>query len=318
MADLFFGSVKAMKTPPLYPTQNHPSFFHRQKIVYPVVSRRSGGVSIGINLSPSKRCNFGCVYCQVHLDRVRNPELLSTISPKVDLSLLEGELRQTVGIVRNGSLFHEERFAATPEEKRVLRDFAFSGDGEPTLSPQFAEASAILARVRREERLDEVKLILITNATTLREPETVKGCDILAENNGDIWGKLDGGSEDHYRRMNRSTVPYGTILENLAFAASRWPVSIQTMLLTHDGIEPTDREIDDYVRTIEMILEKSRRLAGRDEAGSNNGIRRILLYTVARVPVEMNVAALRSDEMDRFADKIRTRTGLETDVFYSH
>lgn len=289
----------------LYPTQNHPSFYHRQRFVYPVVSRRSGGVSIGINLSPSKRCNFACVYCQVHQDRLREAETLRTISPRVDGAVLESELRRTVEIVRSGALFNEERFAATPPEKRILRDFAFSGDGEPTLSPQFAETAALLARVRQEESLDSVKLILITNATTLQDRSTVAGCDVLAANNGEIWAKLDGGSEDDYRRMNRSRLPFETILTNLIFASKRWPLSIQTMFLAHDGEKPTDRELNDYIRTIGSILR------------GGGAVKNLQLYTVARPPIESNVTPLPNGEMDRLAAAVREKTGLPTHVFYS-
>ena len=291
---------------PLYPTQNHPSCYHQQRIVYPVVSRRSGGVSIGVNLSPSKRCNFACVYCQVHPDRVRDAAALQKISPLIDMALLETELRRTIDVVRSGILFQEERFAATPPEKRVLRDFAFSGDGEPTLAPQFAETAALLARVREEEKLDSAKLVLITNATTLQTPETVAGCDILAAHQGEIWAKLDGGTDAAYRRMNRSAVPFETILANLVFASRRWPVTIQTMFLARDEKKPSEQEMDDYAAAVKKI------------ADGGGTIRRVQLYTVARAPIESNVTALPNEEMDRLAAFVREKTGLTTDVFYSH
>ena len=43
----------------------HPRTYHENKFVYPVLSRRSGGISIGVNLNPDKICNFDCIYCQV-------------------------------------------------------------------------------------------------------------------------------------------------------------------------------------------------------------------------------------------------------------
>lgn len=295
----------------LYPTRNHPSRFHHQRIVYPVVSRRAGGVSIGVNLSPSKRCNFGCVYCQVHVDRTRDAELLAQVSPLVDLSLLESELRATVETVESGSLFSEPRFAETPAEKRFLKDFAFSGDGEPTLSPQFPEAVEILARVRKEKRLDALKLVLITNATNLRNERTVDGCDLLAKNGGEVWVKLDGGSPEHYRRMNRSSVPFETILDHIAFAARRWPTAIQTMFLAEAGISPSDREVADYCRTIRELLASGERGA---QAGR---VSRIQLYTVARPPVENDVSPLDNATMDALAKRVHEETGVSVEVFYS-
>lgn len=289
----------------IYPTRNHPSRYHDQKIVYPVVSRRAGGVSIGVNLSPSKRCNFGCVYCQVHIDRTRESERLAQVSPYLDLDRLDRELSDTVATVKNGALFTEARFAATPQSKRELKDFAFSGDGEPTLSPQFVEASEILARRRSAERLDALKLVLITNATTLRETRTIAGCDILAANNGEIWVKLDGGTPSDYQAMNRSAVPFETICENIAFAGRRWPVAIQTMLLRKNGSSPSERQILDYCRAVAQI---------REQGGE---ISRILLYTVARAPFESGCESLSNAEMDAFSQIINENTSIPVAPFYS-
>ena len=289
----------------LYPTQNHPSFYHGQKIVYPVVSRRSGGVSIGINLSPSKRCNFACVYCQVNCQRLAEKEILSQISPEVDFDTLRLELKETVRVVLSGELFSEERFHDTPPEKRSLHDFAFSGDGEPTLSPQFSQAVQLVADLRDEVAADSVKLILITNATTLKNKETVEGCDTLIERNGEIWAKLDALNEDVYREINRSAVPYSTIINNLTFAAKRWPIKIQTMFVRKSSALPTHGEIDFYINTLDRIVSSGGRISS------------LQLYTVARPPVESNVSALNQVEMDAIADEVRLKTGLLTEVFYS-
>ncbi|MEX0791938.1 MAG: radical SAM protein, partial [Pirellulaceae bacterium] len=43
----------------------HERGFEANKFVYPVLSRRSKGISLGVNLNPDKRCNFDCIYCQV-------------------------------------------------------------------------------------------------------------------------------------------------------------------------------------------------------------------------------------------------------------
>ncbi|MBR2002789.1 MAG: radical SAM protein [Thermoguttaceae bacterium] len=167
-------------------TQFHPSYFQNFRYVYPVVSRRANGVSIGVNLSPSKRCNFRCVYCQV--DRSQRG-----LDAAVDVDLMRRELEAVARTTVSGDLFRCERFVQTPENKRVLRDFAFSGDGEPTLAPEFGAAVDAMIDVRKTLSLDDVKLTLITNATTLAEPRVADALDRLAANNGEIWAKLDGG-----------------------------------------------------------------------------------------------------------------------------
>ena len=171
--------------------QTHSRSFEDNRFVYAVVSRRSGGVSIGVNLNPEKYCNFDCVYCQV--DRtVRGGPVLR----KIDLPQLAGELDEMVELAVTGRLFEGTRFSTTPAEYRRLNDIAMSGDGEPTASPIFDEVVQLCADIRRRRGLDQVKLVLITNATLLQRERVRKALEVLDANNGEIWGKLDAGTED--------------------------------------------------------------------------------------------------------------------------
>ena len=226
-------------------TQFHPSYFQDFRYVYPVVSRRANGVSIGVNMSPSKRCNFRCVYCQV--DRSQRS---SDAAVDVDLMRRELEVRKTLS-------------------------------------------------------LDDVKLTLITNATTLAEPRVAEALDRLAANNGEIWAKLDGGDAERVKTIDRTAVPFERILQNIAFAAKRWNVKIQTAALSWDGAAPTDAEIERYCDRVKEIV---------DVGGSIGGVQ---LYTVARVPSEPRAVALDDAKMDALAATIREKTGLPVDVFYS-
>ena len=94
--------------------------------VYPVVSRRAGGVSIGINLNPNNACNWRCIYCQV-------PNLTRGTAPRIDLSKLRNELHFFLNELING----EFMLKYVPEEVRVIRDIALSGNGEPTSAKEF-------------------------------------------------------------------------------------------------------------------------------------------------------------------------------------
>src|SRR3954465_15723917 len=79
--------------------------------VYPVVSRRAGGVSVGINLNPNNACNWRCIYCQV-------PELVYGMAPAIDLLRLEGELRAFLHELLHGEYMSKH----VPEGARVLKD----------------------------------------------------------------------------------------------------------------------------------------------------------------------------------------------------
>ena len=306
------------------PTQYHPSWFEGYRYVYPVVSRRSRGVSLGVNLSPTKLCNFRCVYCQVDRgeNRAEIDRAIATTVPEqassrdvlgrshscggmVDLDVLESEILRLARASLDGELFKVERFAAVERSKRVLQDFAFSGDGEPTLAPQFPEAVSRLADARRRLGYDPLKLVLITNATRLERPEIARALDELCASNGEIWAKLDAGDPEWLRAVDRTAIPFETIVRNIEFAAKRWRVKIQTALFSWRGAGPTDEQFLRYCRRVREIMEAG----GQVEAAQ--------LYTVAREPAEPDAGPLPNDVMDRCAEVLRRETGLSVEVFYS-
>ena len=82
---------------------DHPRRFDTNRFVYPVLSRRSGGVSIGVNLNPDKVCNFDCIYCQV--DRTTTSE-----TKFVEMSQLLEELESTLRIAASGELFELPKY----------------------------------------------------------------------------------------------------------------------------------------------------------------------------------------------------------------
>jgi len=103
--------------------RNHDRDLAGLTYVYPVLSRRAGGVSVGVNLNPNNACNWHCACCQV-------PGLVRGAAPEIDLELLETELRSFLHALLHGSFMEEH----VPVEARVIRDIAFSGNGEPTSS----------------------------------------------------------------------------------------------------------------------------------------------------------------------------------------
>ncbi len=116
----------------------HPRDYKSNLYVYPVLSRRAGGISIGVNLNRNKFCNFHCIYCQVDLSEPGEDDL-------VDLERLEQELDRTVELVTSGRIFEDKQFGGTPAPLRRLNDIAFSGDGEPTAFRNFAQAVEVCA-----------------------------------------------------------------------------------------------------------------------------------------------------------------------------
>ncbi|MBL8999447.1 MAG: radical SAM protein, partial [Gemmatimonadetes bacterium] len=118
---------------------DHNRSFIDMTYVYPVVSRRADGVSVGINLNPNNACNWHCAYCQV-------PDLVRGRAPAIDLARLEAELRGFLADLIHGSWMERH----VPEGARVIRDIAFSGNGEATTAEVFPEAVALVLRLHDE------------------------------------------------------------------------------------------------------------------------------------------------------------------------
>ena len=145
--------------------------------VYPVVSRRAGGVSVGINLNTNNACNWRCIYCQV-------PDLQRGSAPPVDLALLEKELRGFLSELLHGNFMRE----SMPPEARRLNDIALSGNGEPTSAAEFEQVIELIGRIMAEfDLIGTIKLVLITNGSLMHRPNVRNGHQ---ENGATEWGSL--------------------------------------------------------------------------------------------------------------------------------
>jgi wyosine [tRNA(Phe)-imidazoG37] synthetase (radical SAM superfamily) len=283
--------------------RNHARDWRGFFYVYPVLSRRSGGLSIGVNLNPDTACNFDCIYCQV--DRKSTPRVRH-----VDLKTLEVELEAMLAAAMDGSLFETPEFRETTPALRRVNDIAFSGDGEPTTCPVFKEAVTLAADLRSRHEAgsgtaaDSVKLVLITDACYLTRGNVVEALEILDRSNGEIWAKLDAGTEAYYRLVNRPNFPLGHVVENVIHAARRRAVVIQSLFMRVHGEGPAEGEIAAYTDRLVEILEAGGRISG------------VQVYTVARVPAESYVSALSDDEVEAIAGVVRKKTGLPATVYF--
>jgi len=276
---------------------DHPRGWRENAYIYPVISRRSGGLSIGINLNPDTACNFDCVYCQV--DRTGTPRIRD-----VDVSRLGDELSQMIAGATSGALFEDPAFADVPSERRRIRDFAFSGDGEPTTCKYFRECVGLAAKLKHEAALNDAKIVLITDACYLTKPDVVAGLAILDQNNGEIWAKLDAGTEEYYQRVNRPNFPLRHVMENIIAAAQIRPVVIQSLFMRLDGVGPDDAELTAYCDRLNEVTDSGGRMAY------------VQVYTVARRPAESFVSALSDPEVDHIRDLVGVRTRMRAESYY--
>ena len=276
--------------------QDHTRHFSDFTFVYPVISRRSKGLSIGVNLNPDKVCNFDCIYCEV--DR-RIPGAVT----EVDLRQMKDELTAMVRFAKDGGLAKEPKFDEVPWLTREVKDIAFSGDGEPTMIHNFAECVETVVEVQQSEGLDETKIVLITDAAGLDKADVKRGLKLMDTHHGEIWGKLDAGTEDYYREVNRSNVKFDRILSNLLETARARPIIIQSLFLKVHGQAMPAAELDAYCGRLNDLTE------------SGGQISEVHLYTVARPTPEAFATKLELAELENMAAAVREQTGLTVAVF---
>jgi wyosine [tRNA(Phe)-imidazoG37] synthetase (radical SAM superfamily) len=146
--------------------------------------------------------------------------------------------------------------------------------------------------------------VLITNASMFHRPNVERGLLLLDENQGEIWAKLDAGTEEYYRLVDRTTIPFRQVLDNIAAAARVRPIVIQALFMRVDGQPPSEAEQEAFCDRLAEIV------------ASGGRIKLVQVYTVARRPAESFVMPLADAEVDTLAERVRRRTGLEAEPFY--
>ena len=211
---------------------NHDRDSATLRYVYPVVSRRAGGVSVGINLNHNNACNWRCIYCQV-------PGLTRGSAPPIDLVVLEKELRGFLNELLHGDFLQSR----VPQGMRRISDIALSGNGEPTSAAAFAQIIELVGRVRSEVGLsDTVKTVLITNGSLLYRGEVQQGLRNMAQINGEVWFKLDRASEAGMQLINDTNTSMSKVRDNLVAAIALCPTWLQTCWFALDGKPPSRQD----------------------------------------------------------------------------
>jgi wyosine [tRNA(Phe)-imidazoG37] synthetase (radical SAM superfamily) len=276
-------------------TTNHNRDIAGLKYVYPVLSRRAGGLSIGINFNINNACNWRCIYCQV-------PDLKVGAAPDLDFRLLEDELRFFLDEVQNGDFY--QRFQVD-EDKRVIKDIAISGNGESTSVKDFDKAVALIGKVAAEAGIfPQSNFVLITNGSLVHRPNVQDGLKTLKEYGGEVWFKLDSATEEGRALMNNAGQSRQASMENLLLSARLCPTKLQTCLLDYDkrGLSPQEKNA--FLDLLKNVKAKGCALKG------------VMLYTIARPslqPESGRLEKLSVEALNAFAEEIRL-LGFEVSV----
>jgi len=261
---------------------DHRRDIFKKKYVYPVVSRRAKGLSLGINLNTNNACNWQCIYCEV-------PNLTRGKPEAIDLELLENELNFWLKEILEGDFLSKHTEPGT-----MLRDIAFSGNGEPSACQ---ELGVVIDRVLNQLELNHLneKIIirLITNGTHLSE-NYVQTAWKKIHGKKEIWFKIDSGDLEKIKIINQINLTQNQIKKNLESAIQISPTLIQTCLIKMNGELPSDDEIQKY---IDLIKPHEKKLQG------------IHLYSMARPSeqkIDLKIERLTEAEINLIADKMKS------------
>ena len=268
-------------------TTNHCSDIVGLKYVYPVISRRMGGLSIGINFNTNNACNWRCIYCQV-------ADLKIGAAPDMDFKLLEDELRFFLNDVLKGDFY--ERFQVG-EDKRSIKDIAIAGNGEPTSLKEFARAVELIGKVATEVGVfPRSNYVLITNGSLVHQSRVQAGLKILSAYGGEVWFKFDSASEEGRALVNNTAQSCLASVNNLMISSKLCATKLQTCIFDYDDRGFSEKEKRAYLDLLKDIKNR----------GCN--LQAILLYTIARPsqqPEAIRLKPISAEILNNLAADIR-------------
>jgi len=281
--------------PPAGTAFGWPRDFLGNRFIYAAISQRARGLSIGVNLNPEKYCNFDCVYCEVKRGRARHEH-------PVDVRAVAAELTAVLELASQRGLREQPCFRTIPEELMQLKEVALSGDGEPTLCPNFDRAVETVLQVRLKRR-QFFKVVLISNTAGLFLPHVERGWRQLAAED-EIWLKLEAGTQKYMKRVNRPDhMSLQQVLANILQIGRERPIVIQSLFPALDGLEPSEQEIDAYLHRLQEL-----RTGGAQ-------ISMVQIYSSHRPAQHPGCSHLPLSTLSYIARRVREQTHLRAEVY---
>lgn len=269
-------------------TAEHPRRSDLGRWVYPVKSRRAGGLSLGLNVNSDQRCSFDCCYCQV-----RREAGLEQPNPPVEELL--GEVRR----------FLSEELHQGQWQGLELKDLALAGDGEPTLYKQLPRLLLGLIELR-DAFAPQAKLVLFSNGTGLHREDLEPVWPKFFEAKGEVWAKLDFWDQASFWRLHGTGANHRRVMDNLLYLGRQHPLVLQACFFTNElGEEFDPNWLDSWVAQLNWLL------------GEGMQVAKIQAYTLARAPKDAQLIPYGDDEMRRIGDHLRAHTGCKVEVYYS-
>ncbi len=239
---------------------------HFDDIVFgPIVSRRLGS-SLGVNLLPSKGklCNFDCVYCECGWNK-------------------DGMGDRTFPEFEDIEAALEEKMSKLAAEGTPVDSITFSGNGEPTVHPDFPEVIDVTLRCR-DKYFPNAKVSVLSNATMIGRPAVAEA---LMKIDNPIL-KIDASSDELIMKINKPVGKYR--LDEVVEAMMRFggDFVLQTMFLRSPEFDTAAPE------ALERWMEIVRKVRPRE----------IMVYTIDRETPDKSLAKYTVDEMTAFVQPL--------------
>jgi len=273
----------------------YPRDFLDNRFVYLTISPRARGLSIGVNLNPDKFCNFDCVYCDVNRD-------IPASDRELDIGVMAAELEKTLFLIHSGEIRHHSPYCRLNSDLLTLRHVALSGDGEPTLCPEFRQAVQSVVHLRARKSHPYFKIALLTNGAWPDLQHVLEGLRYFTRDD-EVWFKLDAGSQEYLDKVNRSEVALERVMQNALELGRRRPLIIQSLFPAIDGQEPPQEEIAHYIDRLNEL--------------KNGGaqITMVQIYSATRPTFHAGCGHLSLKSLSAICRQVRTQTSLKAEVF---
>lgn len=249
-------------------------------IVYGPVESRRFGRSLGINLLPPniKVCSFNCNYCECGwtTDLTDEATLAKYAWPTPE------EIRQSF----------TERLQEAKTRGEFLDHVILSGNGEPTLHPEFFEVCRSILEVRNN-LWPELPVGVLSNGANIGKPQVLGGLNILDER----YMKLDAGSERMFLDMNSPVMDIG--IWDILQGIKRLEDCILQSMFTHGRRDNTgEKDIQEWCDVVAQIRPKE-----------------VHLYSLDRTPADSKIVTVERPTLERIARTVEVHTGTKTKIF---
>jgi wyosine [tRNA(Phe)-imidazoG37] synthetase (radical SAM superfamily) len=245
-------------------------------IIYGPIESRRLGKSLGINLSPTSRkvCSFNCVYCHYGW----------TDSLTVDCSMVQNDLPEPNEV--------RDALEEVLKEGIDLDYITFSGNGEPTLHPQFGKIVDLVVEIRNRHSPGK-KIAILSNSSMLHKKEVLSA---LGKIDLRIM-KLDCGNPQTFLRFNRphASIDYGEIVANLKEMNG---IVIQAMLGNRELGNAKDEQVMDWTNRIAEIKPDS-----------------VQLYSLENPPAEDSLVCVSMEKLEQIAKSTEAKTGVKVEIY---